>query len=142
MPPTRRRGGNAAARSQQSTLAFGTKSRVTKPTSAPATTKKAKDIEQVHEVDTSDPDQVPVAPTEGSSQPHIAELVVREQAKAEVEQPLSEEDKKALKITDADLKRYWRNEEAKRKAPRSMSIVPWISVILHDATLSDFCYTY
>ncbi|KAJ9292598.1 hypothetical protein DTO271G3_8570 [Paecilomyces variotii] len=118
MPPTRRRGGNAAARSQQSTLAFGVQSRVTKPTTAPSTTKKTKDIEEVHDVDTSDPDQVPVAPPEGSSQPHIAEIVVREQAKAEIQQPLSEEDKRALKVTDADLKRYWRSEEAKRKAPR------------------------
>lgn len=97
---------------------------MTKPTSAPSTTKKAKDIEPISDVekasdvDTSDPDQAPVAHRKSFSVPHIAELVVREQAKAEAEQPLSEEDRRALKVTEADLKRYWQNEEAKRKAPR------------------------
>jgi len=127
MPPVRRRGGNpAASRAQQSTLSFGSKSRVTKPSAAQAPSKKLKDVEPIVDnvaadtrpADTVEPDQVPVTPPVGSSKPHIAEVVVSEQAKAEVEKPLSEEDREALKITDADLKRYWEEKEAERKAPR------------------------
>lgn len=68
--------------------------------------------------DTSVDAQTSVAPPSETSQPHIAEVVVREQAKSEIEQPLTEEDKRALQITDSDLKKYWRAEEQKRKAPR------------------------
>ncbi|KAL2222246.1 putative DNA polymerase delta subunit 4 [Thermoascus aurantiacus ATCC 26904] len=144
MPPVRRRGGNpAASRAQQSTLSFGSKSRVTKPSAAQAPSKKLKDVEPIVDnvaadtrpADTVEPDQVPVTPPVGSSKPHIAEVVVSEQAKAEVEQPLSEEDKEALKITDADLKRYWEEKEAERKAPRDVLTV-YLSHTVHQEDLS------
>lgn len=131
MPPARRRGGNtAASRAQQSTLSFGSKSRITKPSTSQAPSKKLKDVEPIVEdvaadtrpADTVEPDQVPVTPPVGSSEPHIAEVVVSKQAKEEVEQPLSEENKEALKITDADLKRYWEEREAERIAPRGWFI--------------------
>jgi DNA polymerase delta subunit 4 len=126
MPP-RRRTGQGTARTQQATLSFGSESRVTKP-SATSSTKKTKNVEPIADevisqssLDTSVPAQTVVAPPSEASRPHIAEVVVREQAKSEIEKPLSEEDRRALSITDADLKRYWRAEEQKRKAPRGQS---------------------
>jgi predicted lipid-binding transport protein (Tim44 family) len=123
MPTTRRRGGNtAASRSGQSTLSFGGKSRVTKPSATSTRSQKTKDLAPISAAVSSteavpDPDQVPVAPSE-PSQPHVAELAVRQQAREEIQQPLSEEDQKAIKITEQELQRYWKKEEQTRKAPR------------------------
>jgi DNA polymerase delta subunit 4 len=123
MPTTRRRGGNtAASRSGQSTLSFGGKSRVTKPSATSTRSQKIKDLEPISAAVTSteevpDPDQAPVVPSE-PSQPHVAELAVRQQAREEIQQPLCEEDKKAIKITEQELQRYWKKEEQTRKAPR------------------------
>ncbi|RAL01278.1 putative DNA polymerase delta subunit 4 [Aspergillus ibericus CBS 121593] len=127
MPPTRRRGGNTAATSSnQATLSFGSKSRVTKPSAAPSTrSQKAKDLDSIDAAlskepsvdDVSEPEQVLVTPTE-PSQPHVAELVVRKQAREEIQQPLSSEDERAGKITERQLQQYWKKEEAKRRGPR------------------------
>ncbi|RAL15745.1 putative DNA polymerase delta subunit 4 [Aspergillus homomorphus CBS 101889] len=127
MPPARRRGGNTAAtRSGQSTLSFGSKSRVTKPSATPTTrSQKAKDLEPLVSSlpekpsveSASEPEEVQVTPTE-PSQPHVAELAVRQQARTEIEQPVSEEDQKASNITERDLAKYWKQEEAKRRGPR------------------------
>ncbi|PYI23100.1 DNA polymerase delta subunit 4 [Aspergillus japonicus CBS 114.51] len=127
MPPARRRGGNTAAtRSGQSTLSFGSKSRITKPSAAPTTrSQKAKDLEPLVTAlpekepvqSASEPEELKDTPTE-SSQPHVAELAVRQQARTEIEQPVSEEDQKASKLTERDLTRYWKQEEAKRRGPR------------------------
>ncbi|KAE8377013.1 DNA polymerase delta, subunit 4-domain-containing protein [Aspergillus bertholletiae] len=121
MPPTRRRSGPAAAtRSNQATLSFGSKSRVTKPSATPTQTQKTKDLEPIiaaiHEK-APEPEEVSV-PTTESSQPHVAELAVRQQAQAEAEQPLTKEDEKAIKITEKDLQVYWQKEEKKRRGPR------------------------
>ncbi|KAH8696328.1 putative DNA polymerase delta subunit 4 [Talaromyces proteolyticus] len=122
MPP-RRSTGRTASR-QQSTLSFGTNTRVTKP-SATVPGKQIKDIEPIATNilkeatrDTSLPEQAPVAPPSGSSKPHVAEIAVREQTKKELEQPLTEEDRQALKVTDAALRKYWNEEEQRRTAPR------------------------
>ncbi|KAM0122241.1 hypothetical protein ACP6JC_000981 [Aspergillus fumigatus] len=123
MPTTRRRRGNtAASRSGQSTLSFGGKSRVTKPSATSTQSQKTKHLEPISAAVSSteevpDPDQVPVAPSE-PSQPHVAELAVRQQAQEEIQQPLSEEDQKAIRITEQELQRYWKKEEQTRKAPR------------------------
>lgn len=123
MPPIRRRGGNTSTPSRsQSTLSFGTQSRVTKPLTGPVSTaKKTKDLEK---------DPLPVSlitPVEPPTdeKPHIAELVVREQAKAEVQQPLSE-DERAKTITQDDLRKYWDREQAKRRVPRGLFWVPFV----------------
>ncbi|EAU37329.1 conserved hypothetical protein [Aspergillus terreus NIH2624] len=125
MPPARRRGGNTAARSQQSTLSFGGQSRVTKSSAAPPSqSKKAKDLEPAVAAlskkpsleSVSEPEQSPVTPTE-PSQPHVAELAVRHQAQAEIQEPLSAEDQRAKRLTEKDLQRYWKNEESKRRSP-------------------------
>lgn len=129
MPPTRRRGGNSATRAQQSTLSFGSQSKVTKSSVAPPShTQKEKALESpVTELSkkpslesvsesVSEPEQLPVTPTE-PSQPHVAELAVRQQVRHEIQQPLSEEEKQAKTLTEKDLLRYWKNEESKRRGP-------------------------
>ncbi|KAL4780981.1 DNA polymerase delta, subunit 4-domain-containing protein [Aspergillus varians] len=116
MPPARRRGGTtASARSNQPVLSFGAKSRVTKLSAAPSpTSEKTKALEPLVS-DVSEKDKLEdVEP----AQPHVAELAVRSQAKAEIQQPLSEEDKKAAEITQKQLQEYWNKEEAKSRGPR------------------------
>ncbi|KAL4996096.1 DNA polymerase delta subunit 4 [Aspergillus recurvatus] len=121
MPPARRRGGNtASARSNQPVLSFGAKSRVTKPSAAPSTpSEKTKALEpliaETREKDVfTETSESKVEP----EQPHVAELAVKSQAKAEIQQPLSEEDKKAAKITKKQLHEYWKAEESKSRGPR------------------------
>ncbi|KAI9039576.1 putative DNA polymerase delta subunit 4 [Aspergillus affinis] len=121
MPPARRRGGNTVAqRSGQSTLSFGSKSRVTKP-SATTPSQKSKGLDALtilpgkpsHDA-ISEPEESPATPSE----PHVAEIAVKDQAQTEIQQPLTEEEEKALKVTEQDLRQYWKKEEAKRRAPR------------------------
>jgi len=115
MPPRRRAAGGG-----QSTLSFGNQSRVTKPSNTPATLHKGKSLDSPLPTDNSvsgtpEPQQVLASePTK----PHVAELVVREQAAKEHEEPQSAEDKRALKLSRPDLQKYWNKEERSRKAPR------------------------
>lgn len=133
MPPRRATGRTASG--QQSRLSFGTQSRITKP-STTASHKGIKNVEPIvreatksasltspsasSAPDTALPEQIPVTPSEQSSRPHPhkAELAIREQAKQEHSQPYTEEDKKALAINEAQIKKYWNDEERNRKAPR------------------------
>lgn len=121
MPPRRR----AAAASGQPTLSFGTKSRVTKPSTTPSTLHKAKNLDTPASVPsekstsgTPEPQQVLASEP---SKPHVAELVVRQQAAEEIKEPLSAEDERALKLSKQDIQRYWKKEEQSRKAPRGES---------------------
>lgn len=125
MPP-RRRGGNTASRSGQSTLSFGSQSRVTKPAAPPAI-QKAKSLESKAGKATSatpEPQQIPVVPDE-PSKPHVAELAVRQQATEETKEPLAEEDLRALKLSKQDIQCYWKKEEQSRKAPRGEMAGRW-----------------
>ncbi|THC98650.1 hypothetical protein EYZ11_001853 [Aspergillus tanneri] len=123
MPPTNRRRVNttASSRSSQATLSFGSKSRITKP-SATAPAKKSKDLNTVttvvpentsHDAASRLQDS-PIIPFE----PHVAEVVVRDQAETEMQKLLSEEDKRAMNMTEQDLRHYWSKEEDKRRGPR------------------------
>ncbi|KAL4921433.1 DNA polymerase delta, subunit 4-domain-containing protein [Aspergillus aurantiobrunneus] len=122
MPPARRRGGNtASARSKQPALSFGAKSRVTKPSAAPSTpSEKTKALEPlVADVPGKNASKdISKSKVTEPVQPHVAELAVRSQAKAEIQQPLSEEDKKAAKVTQKQLQEYWNNEDSKSRGPR------------------------
>ncbi|KAL3484860.1 DNA polymerase delta subunit 4 [Aspergillus germanicus] len=122
MPPARRRGGKTAAtRSTQPVLSFGAKSRVTKPSAAPSTpSEKTKALEPLATTisDTESPKETTESNVTSPSQPHVAELAVRQQAKAETQQPLSEDDKKATKISKKQLQEYWKQEESKSRGPR------------------------
>ncbi|KAL4800716.1 DNA polymerase delta, subunit 4-domain-containing protein [Aspergillus venezuelensis] len=118
MPPARRRGGNTnSARSNQPALSFGTKSRVTKPSAAPSTHfEKAKALEPLASVVPKE--DASKDTSEEPEKPHVAELAVRSQAKAEIQQPLSEEDKLAAKVTKKQLQEYWDKEDSKNRGPR------------------------
>lgn len=117
MPPRR------SSRPNQATLSFGSHSRVTKP-STHAKQKPLDTPAPAPEKPPAQPEQTPVTPTE-PSQPHVAELAVRDQAKAEVQQPWSADDEKAIKLTEQDLKQYWRKEEEKRRTPRGWLHRSW-----------------
>ncbi|KAL3455439.1 DNA polymerase delta, subunit 4-domain-containing protein [Aspergillus heterothallicus] len=122
MPPARRRGGKTAAtRSSQPVLSFGAKSRVTKPSAGPSTpSEKTKAFETLSATvsNNDSPREIPEHNVIPPSKPHVAELAVRQQAKTEIQQPLSEEDKKATKISKKQLQEYWRQEELKSRGPR------------------------
>ncbi|KAL2870662.1 putative DNA polymerase delta subunit 4 [Aspergillus lucknowensis] len=124
MPTAHRRGGKTAStRSNQPVLSFGAKSRITKPSAAtPTPSDKTKALEPLA-IDISDKP----SPTDAvesdiaeppQPQPHVAELAVRQQAKAEIQQPLSEDEKTATKITKKQLQEYWNKEESKSQGPR------------------------
>lgn len=119
MPPRRR----AAAASGQPTLSFGNKSRVTKPATTPSTVHKAKNLDApaslLSEKSASGTPEPQHVLASEPSKPHVAELVVREQATAEINEPLSAEDQRALKLSKQDIQRYWKQEEKSRKTPRS-----------------------
>ncbi|CEJ58052.1 hypothetical protein PMG11_06723 [Penicillium brasilianum] len=115
MPPRRR----AAAHGAQATLSFGNQSRVTKPSSTPTAIHKAKSLDSPVDVSPSGtPEPQQVLADAHPSKPHVAELAVRQQAAAELKEPLSADDERALKLTRKDLQSYWKREEQKRKAPR------------------------
>ncbi|KAL5341184.1 DNA polymerase delta, subunit 4-domain-containing protein [Aspergillus crustosus] len=119
MPPARRRG--ASTRPNQPVLSFGSKSRVTKPSAAPSTpADKAKSLEPltVDLIENDSSTSIPSPTVTEPSQPHVAELAVRSQAKAETQQPLSEIDKKAIKVTKKQLQEYWTKEESKSRGPK------------------------
>jgi hypothetical protein len=118
MPPGRRKSGNPSVSTRnaaaQSTLSFNSKSvRVTKPSAADASTKnisskisEAELGEAVNNVHSEDLDL----------EPEVAEVPIRPQAKPVAVKDEAEE--KAEKIANSQLKRYWKAEEDKRKAPR------------------------
>jgi DNA polymerase delta subunit 4 len=107
MPATRRTrtSSGPAAKGSQKTLSFGNK--VTKP-AAPSSTK-----DKAH---TINPKAIDLDVGHVSS-----EAAVAEQAQVEVQKIKSErtpEEERASKVTDAQIKRYWKEREAERKAPR------------------------
>jgi DNA polymerase delta subunit 4 len=117
MPPSKRASTGAtskAKKSQQSTLAFhGSTSKISKPSiTAPPSNKK--DLVNLKKADA-------IAEALGDAgsveAPTTAEISLAEQVVDDAKAPVSEEDAKALRMSDAQLKKYWREKEAKRKAP-------------------------
>jgi DNA polymerase delta subunit 4 len=119
MPPTRRKSGNTAASTRnaaaQSTLSFNSKSaRVTKPSAGDASTEKA--AAKVSEPALAEALEH-VQSEDAEPEPEAVEVPIRQQAvKPAVVKDEAEE--KAEKISDSQLKRYWKVEEDKRKSPR------------------------
>jgi DNA polymerase delta subunit 4 len=111
MPPARRNRvtSGPAAKGSQKTLSFGN-SKVTKPTSS-----LPKDIKSSTTIPPSKVEEV-------LDLGHISsEAAVEQQAHIEIEPTKKErtaEELKAEKVTDAQIKNYWREREAERKAPR------------------------
>lgn len=116
----------SSAAAAQSTISFGSKSRVTKPSAAPthASAKKIKhDIVEpivsdvsTEEIQTPEPDV--------EKKPTTAEIAIREQTKREFQAPTRDEvEEQALKLSNAQLKKYWKAREDERKVPRGMFLL-------------------
>lgn len=116
MPPARRKAAHTS-RNAQPTLSFNSKpTRVTKPSVADSSVKKLQKIEPgLVEVITED------APT--------SEVALRQQIKAEAAKPKDEITLEAEKVTNAQIKKYWKQEEDVRKAPRGMAVRSFQSLI-------------
>ena len=123
--PRRGRGGSARAtsRATQPTLAFDSHSnRITKPSVA-ATHKPdkldRKDAAKAIETLTPDPPTVVVV----DDAPPKVELSIRPLEKAQVLAiSLDATDQEAGKISDAQIKRYWKAKEDERIAPRGVCV--------------------
>jgi hypothetical protein len=127
MPTTRRKAGAPTSSSQQSTLSFNNKqTRVTK-SNAVDTSKKSKLSEpaerQVVAISTPEPEQV--VETE--------DLVIRASSsktstpkrKSKLKSDgFDDAREKAGKVSDAQIKKYWKAEEDSRLAPRSTPALP------------------
>ncbi|KAI9731411.1 MAG: hypothetical protein M1834_005317 [Cirrosporium novae-zelandiae] len=131
MPPRRKASGGPTSNTRsQSTLSFGAKSRVTKPSVGPASLKKSKPkpisvkkilVPQASEVETEDAAAGDDAIAADVAGPRISEIAIHERVKREEEEvatPKTDEEIRAEKVKDAQIKRYWKNLEMERLAPR------------------------
>jgi DNA polymerase delta subunit 4 len=105
---------------QQSTLSFSN-SRVTKPSATAAAKQiKAEPIaKEIIKEATSDASRV--VPVVESPEPPVADIVT-EKEKDELDEPQTDEDRKALKVTETAIRNYWIEEERGRSTPRGMPV--------------------
>jgi DNA polymerase delta subunit 4 len=115
MPATRRArtSGGPATKGAQSTLSFGGRSRVTK--AVPPSSKLSKDITKASKAEILVPEPEASKPELGHV---ISEAAVEKQAQVELSKPKPEAEELAEKVTDAQIKKYWRAREAERITPR------------------------
>lgn len=136
MPPTRRKSSAPTAHAQK-TLAFGTHSnKVTKPTTAPPTSKPlsnsksslpAKPSPLISEVSTrEEPVDAPQNPKPEHEEISIpaADQGLAFRVSGTKPSLHDEFDNQARKVSDAQVKRYWKGKEDERKAPRGMFPLP------------------
>jgi DNA polymerase delta subunit 4 len=109
MPPASRKSAQHS-RNAQPTLSFNSKpTKVTKPAILDASIKKTSKTEPaLVEAITNN------APT--------SEVALKQQIKTESNKPKDEATLKAERITDIQIKKYWKKEEDGRKAPRGMLV--------------------
>ena len=131
MPPTRRKPSGSAARAQQ-TLAFGpSANKVTKPSQPAASGKKKAssaaptDAERlqkaVADISTPSPDpedEYPPRPEEQLESPRALAIRGQGAAAVKVEDVKREAEEKGSKVSDAQVKRYWKGKEDERISPR------------------------
>ena len=113
MPPARRKTSGPAARGAQSTLSFGHRAKVTKPSLTPASKKSKHDPSLVENVAKAIESSEPEAPT-------TAEIAIEQQAAVEIAKPKTEAEERAERLSDAQIKRYWKGREDERKAARGL----------------------
>jgi DNA polymerase delta subunit 4 len=113
MPPTRRSrtSSGPALKGSQKTLSFGN----TKSSTPLAKSSKPSPLSKTTNIS--------IKPEESEEEKDVghtaSEAAVQQQAKVEVEAvKRSAEEEKASKVTDAQIKRYWRDREAERRSPR------------------------
>ncbi|KAI4122959.1 MAG: hypothetical protein LQ347_006323, partial [Umbilicaria vellea] len=128
MPPTRRKASNPTSTAgAQQTLSFNSRSaKVTKP-SIPASSKKlgkpatVQLLKKVEETEDAAPASAPSEELDAQieEEPTTAESAIAQQAKKEVQViKRSAEEDRAAKVSEAQIKRYWKGKEEERKAPR------------------------
>ncbi|TLD37949.1 DNA polymerase delta subunit 4 [Venturia nashicola] len=115
MPPksTRRTSSGPLAKksaSKQGTLTFhGSTNKVTKPSiTAPGKAKKELDLTRLSVQ----------SDAESIDAPTTSEIAVIEQAVSEVKAPLTKEEQEAETVSEAQVKKYWREKELSRKFKR------------------------
>ncbi|KAF2103352.1 hypothetical protein NA57DRAFT_63921 [Rhizodiscina lignyota] len=137
MAPKRKTSGPAAARSQQSTLTFnGRSSKITKPSATTPSTKAAKKLDAADIPTPPETSQIDVEDIADTS----AEKAVLEQAQEEAERVAVQktpEEEEASKITEAQIKKYWREKESKRMVKR----IHQEDVSVHERVLREFDIT-
>jgi len=111
MPPSRR-GHVTVSKGAQSVLSFGN-TKVTKPSTHSSSKDKPKST-------TTSPSSKIIEPSSPKLTPgHVSsEAAIVSRTKIEIEKEKTEEEIKAEKITDAQIKKYWRTRENERSAPR------------------------
>jgi DNA polymerase delta subunit 4 len=131
MPPTKRRTSSGPAAksrsgSKQATLAFhGNTNKVTKPSAtAPGKNKKELPLLEALSVQ-SDAEQ---------DAPTTSELAVAEQAVSQAKAPRTPEEEEALQVSEARVKKYWREKENIRKVKR----VHQEDLSLHEKVCREF----
>ena len=150
MPPTRRKSTAPSSHAQQ-TLAFsGRSNKVTKPSVAHPSAKSlskaspdqlakaSKAVSEVSSPETTEAhaDPQPQEPEEIVIPDADQRLAFRVQgAKPNLHDEVSD---KARKVSDAQVKRYWRGKEDERKAPRGESAVHFFrEELAHDFTCAE-----
>jgi DNA polymerase delta subunit 4 len=115
MPPTRRSrvSSGPAAKGSQKTISFAGNSKVTKATTS--TSSKSKDID----ITPTSSKPLEISSDIDSTPGHVSsEAAVLSQAKVELEKEKTEDEKKAEKVTNAQIRKYWRERENERTAAR------------------------
>lgn len=124
MPATRRSrtSSGPAAKGSQKTLSFGP-TKTSKPSTkktklAASPLSKTSDINSI-DIDTEQDEDVGGDVDVGhmTSEAAIAQQATKEAQRVKKEGPSAEEEK-ARKVSDAQVRRYWREREAERRAPR------------------------
>lgn len=126
---SRRTSGGPAAKkkdTKQATLAFhGSTNKVTKPSViAPGKTKKDLSLEKLSVQ----------SDAESIEAPTTSELAVVEQAVSEAQAPQTKEEEEASKVSEAQIKKYWREKETIRKFRR----VHQEELSLHEKVCREF----
>ncbi|QDS73366.1 hypothetical protein FKW77_007141 [Venturia effusa] len=126
---TRRTSSGPAAKrssSKQATLAFhGATNKVTKPSvTAPGKAKKELDLAKL----------AVQSDAESIDAPTTSEIAVIEQAVSETKAPLTKEEQQAQKVSEAQIKKYWREKELARKFKR----VHQEDLSLHEKVCREF----
>ena len=122
MPASKRKSSNP--RAAQATLAFGARSnKITKPIAPSPPSSKKLSKPQTEELVKAAEEGIPPAKVSVPEDASLAEgreeaaqrLAIRQ---AQTQEVRSEAEEKASKISEAAVKKYWRQKEEERKAPR------------------------
>src|SRR5271169_3155290 len=117
MPATRRArtSGGPATKGAQSTLSFGGRSRVTKAVPPPSKLSKDNTESIKAEAVTIEPETQNVELDDV-----LSEAAVQKQAEIELSKSKTEAEVLAEKVSDAQIKKYWRAREAERDTLRGV----------------------